>query len=183
MAYPGQNAQLNCKSSVGAIDINCNSAKDIRISTKQECFEGSATITIEAEDILCRKKSAQITFQVTSTNACTAQSKVHQDAPVTNDQFGSDVAIDRVTGTTAVAAAVGDDEKGMGAGAAFVLKQSGSSWLVVQKLTPATLAANDTIQSVAISGNLIVLGSPYHDKAGAAFVYRFNGTSWVDTKF
>jgi hypothetical protein len=52
------------------------------------------------------------------------------------------------------------------------------------KLLPASVAAYDVAgQAVAVSGNIAVIGSPLDDDNGAAsgsaFVFRWNGTLWV----
>jgi hypothetical protein len=92
-------------------------------------------------------------------------------APADNYQFGQAVAID---GTTAVVGAPGADD---GTGAVYVFDGQ-SSWAQVATLTAVN--GTDTDQfglSVAIDGNVIVVGAPGDDD-GEAFVYEKSGGQW-----
>jgi len=72
------------------------------------------------------------------------------------------------------------------AGAAYIYQYENFTWVEKQKLTASDAAAYDWFgQSVAIDGDLIIVGSPFHDAnggeiedAGAAYVFRRddNGT-------
>jgi hypothetical protein len=72
------------------------------------------------------------------------------------------------------------------AGAAYVFRLVGSSWVQEQELTASDEAASDSFgYCVSISGNVIIAGSPNaHNAAGvrtgAAYVFRFDGASWVE---
>src|SRR5262249_6828386 len=71
------------------------------------------------------------------------------------------------------------------AGAAYVFKFDGTQWVQKQKLTASDGAQSDNFGvSVAIDGNVILVGSYHADSpavdAGAAYVFRFNGTTWVE---
>ena len=70
-------------------------------------------------------------------------------------------------------------------GAAYVYRWNGTAWNQEAKLTASDGSANDHFgYSVAISGNVIVVGSIYNNIWGAAYVYRYNGSSWIqETKF
>ncbi len=91
-----------------------------------------------------------------------------------SDGFGDSVAI---SGNTLV---VGDSFAGTAKhGAAYVFALSGSLWSQQQELTAADGAANDHFgESVAVSGNTIVVGASNHAGTGAAYVYTFASTSW-----
>jgi hypothetical protein len=98
------------------------------------------------------------------------------------DAFGVSVA---VSGQTIVVGADRDDDNGLDSGSAYVFVQAGSDWL-----QEAKLLANDGQQgdqfgaSVAISGNIAVVGAPGADTAwmdsGAAYLFRYNGVNWVE---
>lgn len=114
-----------------------------------------------------------------------------------HDNFGTSVAI---SGDTIVIGAVyhGYDATGANflstAGAAFVFKRSAGVWSQQQKLsgegTNARLKWDWFGASVAISGDTIVVGAPYHDADaagnliaikydfGAAFIYKRSGVVW-----
>lgn len=96
------------------------------------------------------------------------------------DEFGTAVA---QSGRKVVIGApgVGDD-----AGAAYVFSRSGGSWTQEAKLTPDDGASNDKFGwSVAMSGDRVVVGSPFHNlgssaDAGKIYVYKFtSGSGWA----
>jgi hypothetical protein len=83
----------------------------------------------------------------------------------------------------AVVGAYRDAENGTDAGAAYVYE--GDAWSETAKLVPADIAAGDRVgDSVAVSGDTIVVGSPRDDDmgtdAGAAYVFLYDGASWVE---
>ncbi|MCA9247015.1 MAG: hypothetical protein KDA42_07870 [Planctomycetales bacterium] len=94
--------------------------------------------------------------------------------------FGQAVAWD---GDTAIIGAPGRRGAGDDAGAAFVYQFDGQQWFEAQRLDSANSAAGDRFgESVAITGDTLVLGAAQHDEfadnAGAAYVYQRNGNSW-----
>jgi RHS repeat-associated protein/uncharacterized repeat protein (TIGR01451 family) len=96
------------------------------------------------------------------------------------DDFGQSVAI---SGDTVVIGAYGDDDRGSGSGSAYVFVRSGSSWSQETKLTASDGAAYDYFgQSVAISGDMAVIGAPRDDgtglDSGSAYVFVRDGGSW-----
>ena len=96
------------------------------------------------------------------------------------DAFGSAIAVD---GTLAVIAARFHDGVALNGGAAYVFaRAAGGAWLEVARLQPPDLGDRDEFgRSVALSGNLAVVGAPFHDvvdsdgntqvDAGAAYVF------------
>ena len=100
-----------------------------------------------------------------------------------SDEFGTSVAVD---GDTAVVGAIFDDNAGgANAGAAYVYVRSGTVWTEQQKLTANDAAASDLFgASVAISGDLIIVGAEGDDNAGgtdagSAYVFVRSGTVWT----
>jgi hypothetical protein len=86
-------------------------------------------------------------------------------------------------GSVAVCGAPGFNVGAIDGGAVFVFTPASGGW-VQTRLTPADLANGDNFgRSVAIDGAVLVAGAPWADtpasNAGAAHVFRFNGTSWV----
>ena len=89
------------------------------------------------------------------------------------DRFGYSVA---VSGDTVVVGAYREDSGGTNAGAAYVFVYDGTTWDEQQKLMASDAAASDNFgHSVAVSGDTVVVGTPFEDSAGsdvgAAYVY------------
>lgn len=106
------------------------------------------------------------------------------------DLFGHAVAI---SGNTAVVGAYNDDYGNKtDAGAAYVYTYNTAAgvWEHTAKLTASDSENGDLFgYSVAIDGDLIVVGAPYQDTpiggspvqdAGAAYVFRLEGSTWVE---
>ena len=93
------------------------------------------------------------------------------------DEFGRSVAI---SGNTIVGAPTADDG-GPEAGAAYIYMFDGVSWIEQPKLLASDAAPGDRCgSSVAVHGTVAVVGAPSAAAAiGAVYVFRFNGTSWV----
>ncbi len=99
-----------------------------------------------------------------------------------SDQFGIGSDID---GDVAVIGAWRDQDAGFETGSAYVFRRDpGSGWQFEQKLLafppePNAVSGLD----VAVSGNLVVIGSSRADFAtqdsGAAFVYQYEGANWT----
>ncbi|MFO0985424.1 MAG: hypothetical protein U1E76_27445 [Planctomycetota bacterium] len=92
------------------------------------------------------------------------------------DAFGSSVS---VSGNVALVGAIADNQ---GAGSAYVYRYDGTSWVQEQKLVAADGASPDLFGwSASVSGDVAVVGNnpPFPGVAGAAYVFRHDGTSWV----
>ncbi len=102
-----------------------------------------------------------------------------------SDRFGSSVA---VSGDRAVVGAPGDDclAPGQDCGSAYTFRFSGTTWRSDQKLTTSDAEASDGFgSSVSVSGNTALVGATADecaagDRCGSAYVFRSNGTSWVE---
>jgi hypothetical protein len=99
-----------------------------------------------------------------------------------SDYFGYSVAID---GNLALVGAYGDDDNGTGSGSAYIYRFDGSSWQEEAKLLASDGASYDWFgNSVAIDGNLALVGAPGDDDngwdSGSAYIYRFDGSSWQE---
>lgn len=99
------------------------------------------------------------------------------------DNFGNAVAI---SGSFAIVGAYGDNVGVIAdQGSAYIYFFDGSSWVQFQRLTASDGAAGDLFGSdVSISGNFAIVGAPSDDMPGvdqgSAYVFFFNGTSWVE---
>jgi uncharacterized repeat protein (TIGR01451 family) len=116
------------------------------------------------------------------------------------DRFGRSVAID---GDTVVVGADGEDSDATDqadnsasvAGAAYIFVRSGTAWSQQAYLKASNTDAGDRFgQSVAVSGDTVVVGAPGEDSnatgvngneadnsasfAGAAYVFVYDGTAW-----
>jgi hypothetical protein len=93
-----------------------------------------------------------------------------------------------------------DDDFVDGAGAAYVFVREGATWTQQAYLKPSTTDWGDNFGwSVAISGDVIVVGAPYEDSsatgiggdeldnsaqsAGAAYIFTRTGTTWTQSAF
>ena len=103
---------------------------------------------------------------------------------VTNDAtsssgFGTSVAAD---GDWVVVGAPREKGPiGLSHGAVYVFKRDANNdYQQMKKLvSPNPAFLNDFGESVAISGNYIVVGEPKLSKRGAAHVFKFNGADWI----
>jgi hypothetical protein len=97
------------------------------------------------------------------------------------DRFGSTVAIN---GERIVVSSIYNNEAGAEAGAAYVFVRAGASWSQQQKLIASDAAAGDWFgYSVAISGEMLVIGAYNDDNAGGAdagavYVFANTGAAW-----
>lgn len=98
-----------------------------------------------------------------------------------SDEFGTSVGI---SGNLVVIGAPGHNAAGSNAGAAYVFRHNGASWIEEPKLTANDATASDRFgMAVAISGSTIVVGAPLGDgqvpNSGAAYVFEYDGSDWV----
>ena len=113
------------------------------------------------------------------------EQKLTAAEPSGYDRFGSGIA---VSGDTAVVGAFYNAcAPDTACGSAYVYRFDGTSWIEEQTLTPSDLAEQDWFgHSVALSGNTALVASKGDDctdggdDCGAAYVFRFTGTSWVE---
>lgn len=112
----------------------------------------------------------------------TLQTKLTALDGADEDQFGFSVAI---SDQTLVVGVPFDDDNGFDTGAIYMYKYGSSIWKGT-KLTGGD-RGDELGYSVAVSGNTIVVGDSYdHENgllsSGAAYVYRYDGGSWKETK-
>jgi hypothetical protein len=120
-------------------------------------------------------------FRFNGTN-WTEQVKLTASDADADDWFG---IITSVADDIALIASPRDDDAGENAGAVYVYRFDGTNWIEGTKLVPADAEAGDSFgYPVVLSrcGTLAIIGSYGNDdageNAGAAYVYRFDGTSW-----
>lgn len=96
------------------------------------------------------------------------------------DAFGASIAMD---GDTAVIGAHRDDSVANDCGTAYVMKRGSSFWGEQAQLLAPDASANDQFGvSVALSGNLAVVGAPAADpngvNSGVVYVFERTGSVW-----
>src|SRR5207248_1408284 len=90
--------------------------------------------------------------------------------------FGGAVAID---GNTLIVGAANDNTFGADSGAAYIFTRVGGSWTQQAKLKALDGSTGSTFgQSVAISGNSVVIGAA-GGSTDAAYVFTRSGTTWT----
>ena len=98
------------------------------------------------------------------------------------DEFGQSVSI---SGDYAIVGARWDDDNGMMSGSAYIFQRDGSNWIEEQKLLATDGAEGDWFgHSVSISGDCVIVGAVGDDDyglvSGAAYIFRREGTSWIE---
>jgi hypothetical protein len=126
---------------------------------------------------------------LSSTGGSFGQCEVHEVAKLSasdaavSDFFGLSVSVSGnalVVGAPKHACAMGSE-----CGSAYVFRLNGAAWVQEGELIPPDLAPSDYFGgAVAVDGDRIVVGARYSDPnalsfAGAAYVFRFDGTAWV----
>ncbi|MDH4227507.1 MAG: FG-GAP repeat protein [Deltaproteobacteria bacterium] len=104
------------------------------------------------------------------------------------DQFGNSVSVSS-DGSTVVVGAHEDDINGRDSGAVYVYKWNESSWNETKLMASDGAAVDYFGWSVAVSsdGAMVVVGAYKGDvgvnvNQGSAYVYKWNGSSWNETK-
>ncbi|MCY7347578.1 MAG: FG-GAP-like repeat-containing protein, partial [Pyrinomonadaceae bacterium] len=122
-------------------------------------------------------------YRRTGTIWAQTQKLIPTAAVILGDHFGESVAM---SGSKIAVGAAGDDTPLTAAGAVYVFAESGGVFAQQQKLTIASGANGDSFgNSVAIEGNTLIGGAPQYTPIvgqpayGAAYIYEFNGSTWV----
>ncbi|HEX3046143.1 MAG TPA: LamG-like jellyroll fold domain-containing protein, partial [Bacillota bacterium] len=115
----------------------------------------------------------------------TQKQKLTASDGTTGDYFGRKVAI---AGDIAIIGANCDDDKGSNSGSAYIFERDGIGyWTQKQKLTASDGAAGDYFGlSVAISGNVVIIGAPDDgdkgDLSGSAYIFERDGNGYWNQK-
>ncbi len=123
---------------------------------------------------------ATIAAQVGAQGQCLGEAITGPGA-ADGDEFATAVAID---GDVAVIGAPLRDEGGGSAGAAYVYRFDGTSWVLEQELVRPDPAAGDYYGfAVALYGDMAVVASVFDDDqgpdAGAVYTFRYDGSEWT----
>ena len=111
------------------------------------------------------------------------QKKLTASAGIVAELFGVGVSI---SGNVAVVGASGNLGNGSGSGGAYVYRYDGADWPEEALLVASDGSPNDDFgsQAVSIDGDVIVIGAPFDSDfeqgAGSAYVFRHDGSDWVE---
>lgn len=99
------------------------------------------------------------------------------------DYFGEALSL---SGDRVLIGARRDSVAGTYSGSAYIFDYDGSQWVQTAKLLPSDGAAYDAFgQSVSLSGNRALIGTPEDDdqgtSSGSAYVFDFDGSNWSQT--
>ena len=107
-----------------------------------------------------------------------------------SDYFGSSVSLSGTPGNeVAIVGAFGNADFGILSGSAYIYRFNGVNWVEEQKLLASAGATGDRFgRSVSINGtpgNEVAIAGAWLDaddgfQSGSAFIYRFNGVTWVE---
>lgn len=107
-----------------------------------------------------------------------AYNPVYADDGMTGDNFGYSVSI---SGDYAI---IGCDVNKTSAenGYAYIFHFDGNAWVLQQKISASDATGYDRFGfSVSISGNTAIVGAwGKESQKGAAYIFHFNGTNWVE---
>ncbi len=100
---------------------------------------------------------------------------------VDGENFGNALAI---SGDLAVIGEQFNFDDASDSGAAYIMRFDGANWVLEAKLQAYDAQAYDQFGfDVAISGNTVLIGTPYDDdqgkNAGSAYIFRYTGFKWV----
>lgn len=114
----------------------------------------------------------------------TLQQKLTSSDGARGDQFGATLALSN--DTLIVGALNNAGTAGSLSGAVYVFHWDGHAWTQGQKLTAGDARPFDNFGfSLAIDGNVAVIGAPFHEGVGAnsgeAYVFEWNGKTWSQT--
>ncbi len=176
------------------IGANCNAAfaggRDFidfiiapNTRNSQRCVQGSFWLKLTAANQITGIAGMNAAVQskylkVNVNNGCWVESRLKDSAgnlpAVIN--FGTAVALG--SEWAAVLAPTDDSVTAVDVGSVFMYKREGSVWVQKEKLMLAEAVARESLNSISILGDTMIIGSPYRNKMGATFFYRRSGDTW-----
>ncbi|MCX6671916.1 MAG: leucine-rich repeat protein, partial [Euryarchaeota archaeon] len=107
----------------------------------------------------------------------TQQAKLLASDGRASDNFGFSVSLN---GGAALIGACADNDNGQFSGSVYVFTRTGTTWTQQQKLLASDGASGDNFgYSVFLSGDTALIGAPYDDNNGSAYVFTRTGTTWT----
>ena len=180
----GSYTNNDCEAQLG-LGVTAGAFRITPATGTERCVQGNFWLSITAQTAVAgvngsNRNSTPRYFKVTVNNGCWVESRLKDSAGdlgrVIN--FGTAAAID---GNWAAIVAPTDDASAavLDVGAVYMYMYDGSNWIQKERLVIAGAGAMDTIASVAIRGDSMVIGSPYNSATGAAYFYRRSGETWI----
>ena len=167
----------------------CDIISSVNVSNDNKCF------TIENTTGKCAIYNVMgdlQTIDAVSGNFCSTVTKPFRetikltadDDETFDDEFGLSVSI---SGNTVIIGAYSDDDKGINSGSAYIFTNNGGTWIQTQKLTADDGESGNFFGlSVAISGNIAIVGANLDDDSGffsgSAYIFTNNGGTWSQTQ-
>ena len=112
------------------------------------------------------------------------QAKLLASDGATNDHFGWSVSISSDGNTAIVGASSDDNERGTGAGSAYIFTRSGDTWSEQDKLLASDGAVYDLFGisvSIGSDGNTAIVGAHADDgRRGSAYIFTRSGDTWTE---
>ena len=108
------------------------------------------------------------------------KTKLQASDKQSSDSFGYSVSI---SGNTAIIGAPFKDssENGFDAGGAYIYEHNGSTWIEKEILEANDKEAGDYFGfSTSISGDTAIIGAFRAGIGGAAYIYKYNGSTWIE---
>ncbi|MEH0022218.1 MAG: cohesin domain-containing protein [Desulfobacter sp.] len=153
--------------------------------TENDEFGGTVSVDGDYAVVGARRdesyKGAAYVFKKEGTT-WTQQAKLTAADGEANDYFGATVSID---GDYIVISAHQDDDAAINAGAVYVFKRDGETWVQQAKLTASDASYDESFGTAcAISGDYIVVGLSMDDdeemNSGSAYIFKRDGETWTE---
>ena len=88
-----------------------------------------------------------------------------------------------IDGDIIVSGLNGDDSNGTNSGCAYIFKYNGTSWDETKIISSDNMADDNFGYSASVDGNTVVVGTKGNrNRAGSVYVYKWNGSEWMETK-
>lgn len=148
----------------------------------ERCVQGGFnyqfTVKSRIGDVTVQSSDLQI-IKMNLVNTCWSEFRLKDPAGPFSavGNFGTAVAL--YGPWSAVVAPTEDIGAVVDAGAVYMYKLEGAGWVQKQKIYLSDSAARDTISSVAIYDQTLILSSTYKNSRGAVYVYKLNNDQWV----
>ncbi len=145
------------------------------------CLDSNtALVSATREDFNGDNSGAVIAFTAAGSGWNSADTLIADDG-VEDDEFGSSVSFD---GDLAIVGVNLSDAAGNNSGAVYFFQRTGTSWIQTAKLTGGDSGPDQFGKSVSLSGEYALVGAPFADteqsNSGAAYVFKHEGSSWVE---
>lgn len=172
-----------CNVGFGAGKNEVNFIIEPNSKADERCVQGSfwmkLTVTNQVAGLQGSNTSPTTQYlKVNVNNGCWAENRLQDSAgnlsPVIN--FGTAVALGN--GWAAILAPTDDSATTIDIGSIHMYKFDGTNWVQKEKLMVGDALARESLNSVALLGDTMIVGSPYRNKMGATFFYQRSGDTW-----